>query len=408
MNLLDYPKFFSSVTKAFIQEPGFYEYFIRHGFDPNEWPEVNAKTLAVKFHETVKQKSIQYAQLSFAKKADGLESSNLSEDANSLICAFSEFKTYGLGRELGQAILSQPSKANELLEGFKHKKASGVVVKNFKEEIAQYVEHEKLRKENVEKEIIINAWPLLSQGIGGFNPGRVILVVAGTGVGKTTLSLNLILSALEKMPVLFFNMEMTFQDIYDRVCMIGAGLSSYQWKNLNNHASVTKTAEFISKIYGMNDFLITDGRSLTIEQITNEIYSRTEKNKVKLVFVDYDQKIRTKYQGEEWQTLQKAVEELEETAKATQTCVVVLSQGDENNLPKASKRSMQSASAVLAFYQNEQGEYIIEAKKNRFGRRNLKLKVNCDFEYFKTQEAEEYRASENGPSKGIFNVAKKI
>lgn len=402
MNHRDYPTFFEGIAKAFISEPDFYEYFIRQGFNPHEWPNCPAKEIASKFHDLAQKKSVSHAMLYFAKKAEKLHESKFLGNPETLITAFGEFKMFGLGIDLGRAILSEPLRANEVLAAFKNTSSTGVVAKNLKEDLPRYVEKEKLQGNRDQQKITTIAdWKMLSQGIGGFNPGRVILVVAGTGVGKTTFTLNLILKAIQDYSVLFFNMEMSFEDIYDRICMSALGLSSYEWRHLDE-IKVQKVANFISSLYAKEDFLITNGRALTIEQISNEIYRRKESNNTKLVFIDYDQKIRTKYAGEEWQTVQKAVEELEEVAKATETCIVILAQGDENNLPKASKRSMQSASTVLALYQNGK-KYCLEAKKNRFGRRGFTLELQCDFERFQITELGEYVPRAEDKLEGIYS-----
>lgn len=388
MNYLDYPTFFEGIARAFALEPDFYEYFIRQGFDPNEWPNCRAKEIAVQFHTTAQNKSVSHAMLYFGSKVESFQESNLLRSPETLITAFHEFKMFGLYTDLGRAILSAPLRANEVLAAFKNSNSSGVIVKNLKEEIAQHIENEFRTDRSLEKIRRLQDWPILSSSIGGFNPGRVMLVVAGTGVGKTTLSINLILSAIKDLSVLFINMEMSFQDIFDRISLSGAGLTSYQWRNPNQIIS-EKASDFISSIYNKNDFLITNGRALTLEQISNEIYRKKESHNIGMVFVDYDQKIRTKYAGEEWQTVQKAIEELEEVAKATETCIIILAQGDDNNLPKASKRSMQSAATVLAFYQ-EGKDFVLEAKKNRFGPRGAKIHLECDFERFQIKELGPY------------------
>lgn len=399
MNYLDYPTFFEGIAKAFILEPDFYEYFIRQGFDPNEWPSCPAKDIAVGFHETAQKKSVSHAMLYFAHKAEDLQESNLLRSPETLITAFHEFKMFGLYTDLGRAILSAPLRANEVLAAFKNRNLSGVTTRRYKEEIVQHIE-KMIRADRASDKINrIKGWPLLSSGIGGFNPGRVILIVAGTGVGKTTLSINLMLSALDDYSALFINMEMSYEDIWDRFTMSGAGISSYQAKNPNKILE-DKLGEHASRALSQKDLFVSDGRALTIEQICTEIYRKKDDENIGLVFVDYDQKIRTKYAGEEWQTVQRAIEELEEVAKATETCIIVLAQGDDNNLPKASKRSMQSAATVLSFYQDGDS-YLIEAKKNRFGPRGLKIELECDFERFQIRE-KGHHVPKPPTAKGLF------
>ena len=393
MNLLDYKNFFNGVTRAFVEQPDFYTTFIRHGFDPLAWPDCESKGVAIEFDRLARDKGVDYAQLHLQRRVGALPDYPFQPELSAMLCEFNEFKIFGLYRELGQALLANAARGPEILAGFKAHNKSLISVNSFREQAITHAEKRRDdAKAGVQPDVTIKNWETLSGLIGGFNPGRVILLVAGTGVGKTTLALNIMLSATETMPTLCFNMEMMLGDVYDRLIMCGAGIPISEWKTFGtDHEAVDfaskeklvekKVGTFISRVLGNHDLLVTDGRALTIEQITSEIYRQQEFNGVKIVFVDYDQKIRTKYQGEEWQTLQRAVEELEETAKATGTCIVILAQGDENNMPKASKRSMQSASAVLAFYR-EGSTYFIETKKNRFGKNRVKIKAHTLFDRY--------------------------
>ena len=325
MNVIEYKNFFNAVTRAFAELPEFYATMIRHGFDPRDWPECEGKLIPIEFDRLARERGTDYAQLHTIRKVSHLHNHPLPDDKNALICEFGEYKKYGLYRELGQALLSDPLRGTEALARFKAHAKSGVSVANFREEILDHVQKRiELGETGTETDTLVTDWMQLSRLIGGFNPGRVILLVAGTGVGKTTFALNVILSAVKTMPVLCFNMEMFRTDIYDRLCMAGAGITTRDWKHMGRKDSVDKAAGLISSMMQRKDLLVTDGRTLTIEQITAQMHQSKDSHDIKLVFVDYDQKIRTRYQGEEWQTLQRAIEDLEEAAKETNTCVIGL------------------------------------------------------------------------------------
>ena len=393
MKFRDYPKFFGAITKLFIKDSDFYKTFINYGFDPMTWPECDAKAIAILFHEKAQNKSVEYARLHMQNQAGKLLDHPISEEQNDLVVEFEQYKTYGLWTQAAQAIMNNPFSATEIVAGLQQQSTSSVGAIMLQAYLDTFVEtHIKEIKENKEQVVAIPNWPVLSDVIGGFNPGRVFLFVAGTGVGKTTFTLNLALDALKKMSVLFINMEMTVKDVVGRIVQTGAGLTSNEWNKTFSKNEEQKVGGWFSKIYGGQPFFLTDGRSLTIDQIKSLVFRYKTEHNISLVVVDYDQKIRTSFRGEEWQTIQRAVEELEEVAKATNTAIIVLAQGDENNAPKASKRSMQACSSVISLskHVDENDEsivsYFLESKKNRFGPAFFKIELNCDMAKFQMRE----------------------
>lgn len=389
MQLHDFPLFFSEVTRLFVEDPTFYSIHIRQGFDPNEWPECDAKTLAMNFHHLAESKSVEYAKLYMRTKIINLPRYEIPDTSEELIPLFHEFKKFGLFKCLGLNLCADPSHGEDIIKNFQTRPIQGVLTFNLKEHIeARILSHIRDASDKKEMTIEIPGWPILSHLIGGFNPGRVSLLVAGNGVGKTTFAINLALSAIKKFPVLFFNMEMIKQDVIDRIVMSGAGISHRVW-NSHDNTNAQIFGKFVSEVYRNHSLIISDGRALTLDQIESEIYRQHSKESPNLIIVDYDQKIRTKFQGDEWQTVLKAVERLEEIAKSTNTFIMVLAQGNDNNDPKASRRSMQPASSVLSFHKDPDFGYLIEAKKNRFGPRNARVGVRCNFESFEIKEDRE-------------------
>lgn len=378
INLKNFPLFFSGLTKSFTLDAGRYRLAISNGMSPDLWPDCAAKEIALDFHQKAQSKGVEYAALYTAKKVDSLPDFEIPDAINELICLYNEYKAYGHSVNLAKGILTNPQRTNELIESFKASSGNQVKVHHVQNEIDQYVATH-LRDVQTKKELVVKipGWDLLSTEIDGFNPSRVILLAAQTGVGKTNISLNLALSASKKMPVLYFNMEMNKEDIYQRIMQMSGGITKYEWRNGANSRLSDKASKAVNSLYRQEGFFITDGRALSIEEICSTIFLRAEKDKVKFVVVDYDQKIRTKYKMDEWQALQKAIEELEEVAKATQTCVFILCQADENNLPKASKRIIQSSSVLLSFVKDLDG-YYIESHKSRNGG---KFRLGVDFDY---------------------------
>lgn len=211
----------------------------------------------------------------------------------------------------------------------------------------------------------------LSKLIGGFQAGRVMLLSAKTGLGKTTLCLNLAISLAERMRVVFINMEMPTGDIGSRIVTIKSGVDSQDYHSARvNQAIVDRAIDSVDRL----DLEITDGSSLTLDQIASLMISK-KTDKPMLVVIDYDQKIATNNRQDEWRALNDAIQKIEETAKQVKCYVVVSSQADDNGDPRASKRMKQSASTVIYFNQLEDGRYVLEIRKNRFGPNNKAIEL---------------------------------
>ena len=387
ISYFEFEKYFSAIAKKFITEPEFYEYFMKFGFDPSGWPDCDGRRFGVEFASLVRAKSVEHAKLHLRKKSQQLGDYDLPNNSKEIITQFEEMKTFGIWKQAAEQMLKNPFEAQEIISVANKKSMGSLETTVVQDVIEQYtIDHFMKIQSGQDVVTKINNWPILSKQIGGFNPARIFLVVAETGVGKTTLTLNLTLDALSTMNVLFVNMEMSESEMLDRIIQIGTKTKSDEWKGQNGIPDPNKTAEFVKKLKTQGKFYLTNGRALSVDQISNLIFSHKENKNIDLVIIDYDQKIRSNYRGEEWQTIQKAIEELEEVAKITMLPIIILAQGDENNDPKASKRSKQSASAVLSFYRDENlGKYFLTSKKNRFGPK-FTLEMDCDLSIYKINE----------------------
>lgn len=285
------------------------------------------------------------------------------------------------GQELGNAILKSPENAETIISEWKKTKSTSVELLDFHKNLEKTVLNNEERIKQGKTVIQIPSWEKLSDMIGGFNPGRLIVITAKTGVGKTNLALNLGIKAAQKFPVLYFNMEMMPEDIFSRMIKSIGKISSVEWNN-GSYVESGKINE-VAKVYSgemSNSFLISSGKAQSIEEITSTIVQKNDELNLGLIIVDYDQKIRTEesFKGEQWQQLQRAGEELEEIAKYCEVPIILLAQANDDGNIRASQRIQQSAATHLNFYFDEFGEkpgYFLEAKKNRFGKMGEKLEV---------------------------------
>jgi replicative DNA helicase len=155
----------------------------------------------------------------------------------------------------------------------------------------------------------------LDQKINGLQANKLIILAARSGVGKTSFSLNVAVNVIlkEKRPVLFFSLEMTSQELMERVLKLVAESTSDRQK-LANAAATIKEHEHL--------FLIEDRPDLSVSQIK----AITQKTVTKypdlgLVIVDYIGKVRP----EDGQRFQSKTYEVEATTWGLKTIAKTLS-----------------------------------------------------------------------------------
>ena len=75
-------------------------------------------------------------------------------------------------------------------------------------------------------------YSLLDKNIGGVKPGDYTIIGAKSGVGKTTLALNIALNVLEEgKKVLIISREMTDVDAFDRFATMVSKIPSMKFRN---------------------------------------------------------------------------------------------------------------------------------------------------------------------------------
>lgn len=228
-----------------------------------------------------------------------------------------------------------------------------------------------------QKEVItrIPTFEMLSDMIGGFNPGRVVMITGSTGFGKTNLGLSLGVSAATKMVVGYVNMEMSYDDMAKRMIVISSGYSySDFFAGKVPEKSVADLCRAIK-----DRFYMTSGRSLSMISIEAWIRGRCREG-MKILMIDYDQKIDLVMDRHtpEWKSIQRAIIRIEDLAKELKFCAVVFAQVNRDGDISSSHRAQFTAHTVLSFEDLPEDGPAIVAKKNRHGEKNAALLVNYD------------------------------
>ena len=138
----------------------------------------------------------------------------------------------------------------------------------------------------------------LDNQLNGFRPGQLIVLAAGPGTGKTALSNNIMYDAAVKngKTVLFFSLEMTREELTERVLSFAAGIDA--GKIRNGHLS---PADFNELFYAADEIgnaqMFIDDRSTltpydvlaTTRKLASTLKLRDPNATIDLVIVDYIQ-----------------------------------------------------------------------------------------------------------------------
>jgi replicative DNA helicase len=173
---------------------------------------------------------------------------------------------------------------------------------------------------------------LLTQG---FQKSELIVLAGRPSMGKTALSLNIALNALKisKLPVLFFSLEMSKEQIMYRILATETGISQTRLKNgqlyKNDWVKFNKTIKFLSKL----PLFIDDSSNLSIQEIRSKIKKiLIEQNQIGLVIIDYLQLIQNLSVNNEnrVQELSTITRSLKNLAREFNIPIIALSQLSRN------------------------------------------------------------------------------
>jgi len=181
----------------------------------------------------------------------------------------------------------------------------------------------------------------------GFQNSDLIILAGRPSMGKTALSLNIGLNVIKnsKLPILFFSLEMSKEQIMYRIISIETGISQTRLRNgqlyKNDWIKFNKTLRFLSKL----PFFIDNSSNLSIQEIRLKIKSIIiEYGKIGLVIIDYLQLIQNfnKKNENRVQELSIITRSLKGLAREFDIPIIVLSQLSRNVETRIDKKPILS------------------------------------------------------------------
>lgn len=271
-------------------------------------------------------------------------------------------------------------------------------IKNFQESLCTEVSYGPLDavmsvylpewSERVQKEqaiVKIKNFERLSEMIGGFNPGRIGILLAETGFGKTNLGLSLALNARATMATGYANQEMSFDDISKRIAVLDKKIKHRDFYQLVKDESFVRSGWDNGK-----GFYITNGQSLSVNQIKGWVRSLSRETPIRFLVIDYDQclNLETSRNVPEWKALQNALADFDNFSREVECFILVLAQLNREGEISGSHRSNFKSHVTLKFFNDDEHGPIIRADKNRNGIHGAFLKVDYDTESSLIREIE--------------------
>lgn len=370
-------KFLSRMFHQWLISESFFFLCVKLGVNPKDWPQDLLFEKARSFYKQAIEESYGSAVIMCEDIEIPLEAYSEAIGENEVKVLYSDHSSYLAALELIKKLSKDPSRSKVLCEEYLNQKTSIAKYVSMNEALSNFVQANEERLKNKEEDVSIKGFDILSKHIGGFNVGRINLITASSGFGKTSLCLNLIKNAInDNKRILYINMEMTEEDVTKRFLMSYCHLYS---RDFQSEHYMSKVANINLK--KLNNAYLTDGSSLSLSDIRYMIQDLNRQEKLDFVFIDYDQKIEMSgYKiDEEWRSLLKAVVVLEEAAKREKVNITLFSQtnDDTNGLPVASKRSIQPCASVIHFTEVNDTP-ILRFLKNRFGstKERIELEYN--------------------------------
>ena len=177
----------------------------------------------------------------------------------------------------------------------------------------------------------------------GFQKGDLIILGARPSMGKTTLAQNLAynIATINKTGVLFFSLEMSKDQIFDRMLSDVANVKSWNIRTGNlSGDDFEKIGDALGEL-GEAPIYIDDTSGITVFELRNKARRAAHDHDIGIVIVDYLQLIRgsDRYAGNKVQEVTEISNGLKTLARELRVPVIALSQlsrdvtGRENPRP---------------------------------------------------------------------------
>lgn len=221
-----------------------------------------------------------------------------------------------------------------------------------------------------------------------FKKNTINVIGARPSEGKSALALNLFCDLLKSYKCLYFNMEMTEEEVYERMIAIDGGFPMKDIRNPQTDYQDSKIRETASRIYTYKYEVINGSK--TVNAIKNKII-REQKDGHVIVFIDYIGYIVGKSGETDRERIGNAVRELNNITKDYNCTIFLIAQINRNgaDLPtmqdlKDTGELEQTADTIILIHDenptdnSDVKKISLVVPKCRSSRRNVKISTIFD------------------------------
>ena len=210
----------------------------------------------------------------------------------------------------------------------------------------------------------------------GFQKSDLIIIAARPSVGKTALSLNITLNIIKssKLPVLFFSLEMSKEQIMYRLISIETNINQARLRNgtlyKDDWIKITKVMKIISKL----PIFINDTPNLSVQDIKSNIKTiMFKQSRIGLIIIDYLQLIQNlKFKTEtRVQELSEITRLLKNIAREFSIPVIALSQLSRNIETRIDKTPILADLRESGSIEQDADLVLMLSKKNSYDSKEL-------------------------------------
>lgn len=189
--------------------------------------------------------------------------------------------------------------------------------------------------------------------------GNLVIIGAETGVGKTVLGLNLAahLGVRSRIPTLYLNTEMWWQELGIRLLSIMAGADAYAMRTgIPTAEDLAKVKETAARSEGAALYISDALPGISIDEVTALARAYRLTAGINVLVVDYIQRVDSDRRFEIWEALVDAAKRLKNLAQELRIAVFMLAQLTEEQKLAGAKGMANEADAMLLLERAEDSD----------------------------------------------------
>lgn len=223
----------------------------------------------------------------------------------------------------------------------------------------------------------------IDDALAGFQKSNLIILAARPGVGKTALALNIAqyVAVEEKRPVGIFSLEMSKEELVDRLLVSQANIDAWRLKTGNlDEADFAKLSDAMG-ILAEAPLYIDDTPAMTVLEMRTKARRLQVERGLDLIVVDYLQLARGRQQENRVQEVSEISQGLKNLARELKVPVIALAQLSRAVEQRGTKRPQladlresgaieQDADVVMFLWREDQDDtenYFLDIAKHRNG-----------------------------------------